>query len=67
MEIVSMKHDGTVVVELSAEEARGVRDDLGAIPHTQVSGSGDQLHSLLEWAQPSRRTVAERLREGGSL
>ncbi|WP_329143546.1 hypothetical protein OIU91_06215 [Streptomyces sp. NBC_01456] len=64
MEIVNMKHDGTIVVELSAQEAKDVRDDLGAIPHTLVTGSGDQLHSLLEWAQPSRRTVASRLREG---
>jgi hypothetical protein len=65
VEIVSMRHDGTIVIELSAKEAKDVRDDLGAIPHTLVTGSGDKLHSLLEWAQPSRSTVASRLREGG--
>ncbi|GFE20100.1 hypothetical protein [Streptomyces nigrescens] len=65
MEIVSIKPDGTVVVEMSAKEAAEVRDDLGAIPYTKVTGSGDKLHSLLEWARPTARTVYSRLRDGG--
>lgn len=56
MEIVSIKEDGTVVVEMSAAEAKDVRDDLGYIPFMLVTKSGDQLHSLLEWATPTRRS-----------
>jgi hypothetical protein len=52
MEIVSLKSDGTVVVEMSAKEAAEVRADLGAIPFTKVTPSGNKLHSFLEWAKP---------------
>lgn len=38
----------TVRVTLTAEEAEGVRDDLGEIWADKVSAAGDQLHSLLE-------------------
>ncbi|MFF4791852.1 hypothetical protein ACFY2M_19285 [Streptomyces sp. NPDC001276] len=54
MQIVSIKADGTVVVEMAAQEAAEVRADLGGIPFTLVTKSGDQLHSLLEWATPQR-------------
>lgn len=50
MQIVSIKPDGTVVVEMSAEEAAQVRDDLGNIWTNEVSQAGDKLHSLLEWS-----------------
>jgi hypothetical protein len=56
MQIVTIKDDGTVVIEMSAVEAKEVRDDLGYIPFTKVTKSGDKLHSLLEWATPRRRT-----------
>jgi hypothetical protein len=55
MKIVSIDADGTVVVEMSAAEAKEVRDDLGQQPASKVSRSGDQLHSLLEWATPTGR------------
>lgn len=38
----------TVTVNLTAEEAEAVRDDLGAIWASKVSAAGDKLHSLLE-------------------
>ncbi|MGW0920104.1 hypothetical protein ACWD3J_13940 [Streptomyces sp. NPDC002755] len=50
MEIVSIDKDGTVTVRMAAAEARDVRNDIGQQPARQVSKSGDQLHSLLEWA-----------------
>jgi hypothetical protein len=52
MQIVTMKADGTITVEMTAAEAQEVRDDLGRQPASKVSRSGDQLHSLLEWATP---------------
>lgn len=54
MEIVSIDKDGTVTVKMSAAEAKEVRADLGAIPFTKVTKSGDKLHRLLEWATPRR-------------
>lgn len=54
MEIVSIDEDGSVVVKMNAREAKEVRDDLGGIPFTLVTPSGDKLHSLLEWATPRR-------------
>jgi hypothetical protein len=56
MQIVSIKQDGTVTVEMTAREAAEVRADLGYIPFTLVTKSGDQLHSLLEWATPQKAT-----------
>lgn len=52
MKIVTLKNDGTVTVEMSSQEAAAVRDDLGEIWANKISQSGDQLHSLLEWATP---------------
>ncbi len=54
MEIVNIDKDGNVTVKMSAAEAKEVRDDLGGIPFTMVTKSGDKLHSLLEWATPRR-------------
>jgi hypothetical protein len=56
MQIVTMKADGTVTVEMTAQEAAEVRADLGRQPARKVSRSGDQLHSLLEWATPGMAT-----------
>jgi hypothetical protein len=56
MQIVTMKADGTVTIEMTAAETKDVRDDLGRQPASKVSRSGDQLHSLLEWATPGRAT-----------
>lgn len=52
MRILSIKADGTVTVEMTAAEAKEVRDDLGQTWANKVSQPGDQLHSLLEWAVP---------------
>ncbi|MFI8351275.1 hypothetical protein [Streptomyces sp. NPDC085596] len=57
MEIVSIENDGTVTVKMAAQEAKEVRSDLGYIPFTLVTKSGDKLHSLLEWAAPSSTTT----------
>ncbi|MEV7034607.1 hypothetical protein AB0N99_30800 [Streptomyces sp. NPDC093272] len=54
MEIVHIDSDGTVTMKMTAAEAREVRDDIGGIPFTLVTKSGDKLHSLLEWATPRR-------------
>ncbi|MFD4547311.1 hypothetical protein [Streptomyces sp. NPDC058466] len=62
MKIVSIKNDGTVTVEMSAQEAADVRADLGYIPFTLVTKSGNQLHSLLEWATPNR--AAAQVKDG---
>ena len=56
MQIVTMKADGTITVEMTAKEAAEVRDDLGQQPASKVRRSGDQLHSLLEWATPGMTT-----------
>ncbi|MGW8679638.1 hypothetical protein ACWGNN_00965 [Streptomyces sp. NPDC055817] len=56
MRIVSIDKDGNVVVEMSAAEAKDVRTDIGQQPASDVSLSGDKLHSLLEWATPVKRS-----------
>ena len=53
MEIVRLDNDGTVTVKMTAAEASEVRADLGYIPFTLVTKSGDKLHSLLEWVMPN--------------
>lgn len=50
MQLVSITTDGTVTVQMSAQDAAAVRDDLGAIWANKVSQPGDKLHSLLEHA-----------------
>lgn len=65
MRVVRARRDGSLVVEMTAHEAKEVRDDLGSIWASRVSRSGDQLHSLLEAATTSEDDVeleeAERL------
>lgn len=56
MEIASIDKDGNVVVKMTAVEAKEVRADLGEIWSSKISRSGDQLHSLLEWAIPQGRS-----------
>lgn len=56
MEIVDLKNDGTVTVKMTAAEAKEVREDLGETSSGKISRSGDQLHSLLEWATPQGRS-----------
>lgn len=56
MEIVDLKNDGTVVFKMTAAEAKEIRTDLGEIWSSEISKSGDQLHSLLEWAIPQGRS-----------
>lgn len=48
MQIVSVKNDGTVTVEMTAKEAEAVRDDLDYIPFSKVSPSGAKLCNLIE-------------------
>lgn len=56
MEIVNIDSDGNVTLEMTAAEAKEVRDDLGGIAFTLVTKSGDKLHSLLEYATPKKRS-----------
>lgn len=60
MRIVKISDDGTVTIELSTSEAAEVRDDLGSIPASRVTESGDRLHSLLECATSPQSTLTER-------
>ena len=48
MRIVSINKDGTVTVEMTAQEAEAVQDDLDHIPFDKVSPSGAKLCNLLE-------------------
>lgn len=48
MQIVSIKSDGTVVVEMDAREVRGVYDDLNYIPFSKITPSGAKLWALIE-------------------
>lgn len=48
MQIVSIKPDGTVVVEMDPREVRDVHDDLVYIPFTKITPAGAKLWALLE-------------------
>ena len=43
----------TIHITLSFEEAEAVREDIGQIQASNISGAGSQLHSLLESATES--------------
>lgn len=52
---VNKQSDGMILVELSPSEAIDVRDDIGNSVWSDVTESGDKLHSLLESLTPKRK------------
>ena len=56
MQIITLADDGTVTLELTAEEARQIRDNIGNSDSRRVSTAADRLHGYLETTHgPTRK------------
>lgn len=48
MKVITIADNGTLTLELTAAEARQIRDDLGQTDVSTLSPAGDRLHGYLE-------------------